>query len=71
MPTHEHPKLGPIQRMHFGLTGPEGLYHGFSVTNQHGAPLLTIAYLTEPEAEAAHKALQVALGTAVAVTTPG
>lgn len=71
MPTHEQFKLGDVQRTQFGLAGPEGLYYGVAITNQHGAPLLSISYRTEPEAKAAHHALLAALGTAVAVTTPG
>jgi hypothetical protein len=57
--------------MHFGLTGPQGLYYGFGITNQHGGPLITVSYPTEPEARAAHNAFVTVLTTAVAVTTPG
>lgn len=71
MPTYEKFELADVQLTHFGLAGPEGLYYGVAITNRYGAPLLSVAYRTELEARAAHQALRTALGTAVAVTTPG
>jgi hypothetical protein len=71
MPTYEQFKLGVVQAMHIGPTGSPGLHYGFGITNQHGSPLLTISYLTEPEARAAHEVLTTALTAAVAVTIPG
>lgn len=71
MPTHEKFKLGDVVPMHFGMTGPQGLYYGFGITNHQGSPLLNISFLTEPEARTAHESLKTILATAVAVTTPG
>jgi len=63
MPAFQCFKLGKVAMVHSG--------HGFNITNQYGAPLLSITYRTAAEAEAAHHAIEAALPDAIEVAIPG
>lgn len=69
MPTYDKFKLGDVQSLDLGPTGPSALSYGFGITNQHGSPLVTIAYRRAAEAQSAQRAIMDALSTAIAVTT--
>ena len=62
MPVFQDFRIGAVQSFH----GPN--FHGFSITDQHGAPLFSISFRTVAEAEAAHHAMGAALANAVEVT---
>ena len=69
MPAYQDFKISAVQLQLIGSTGPVG--HGFSITNQHGSPLLSITYPTADEAQAARDSIGAALVNAIAVATPG
>jgi hypothetical protein len=64
MAGHEQWKIGRTQSVTYG-PGPAGKGYGFSIQDQHGRPLLSIAFDTKEDAEEAEAAVRVALAKAV------
>jgi hypothetical protein len=66
MPAVRDFKIGKVA----ATQSSSGFFHGFSIRTAYGAPLISIHYGTEAEAEAARQAVEDALGNAVEVVTP-
>jgi hypothetical protein len=61
-------KVGAIQATEYGPSRTYGF--SFSVQDSHGAPLLTLSYVSEAEAEQAKEGVRKAVEAAADVTAP-
>ena len=59
-------KVGVVEPTEYGPSLTRGF--GFSVQDAHGAPLLTLTYASEAEAERAHEAVRKAVEAAADVS---
>jgi hypothetical protein len=53
------------QKWKVGAVGSIGNGYGFSIQNRYGAPLLSVTYQTQEEAERAHRAVIEAIGNPI------
>lgn len=60
-------KIGEVQP----TQGPKGLAYGFSIQDEHGAPVLTIGYENEKVAEDGKVAMEALLGNASFIVADG
>ena len=59
-------KIGEVT----SVNSTHGFSHRFSIQDQNGAPLLSITYLTEAEAEWARETIEILLADAVEIVIP-